>query len=861
MRDAAALLPLAESIADGSAIDWHVVEAHASAEDRATIRQLRVLDELATLHRTMPADPKTPPDRLTARRTAAAPAIGSWGRLDLIARIGGGKFGEVYRAWDRDLEREVAVKLLQPVLLADRPPSPIVTDGRLPARVRHPNVVTVYGVAVHEKRVGVWMELVDGETLEQHLIRQGPFSAREATLIGIDLCRALAAIHRAGLIHRDIKAQNVMREQGGRIVLMDFGTGRDIVWDAPHASADLAGTPLYLAPEILTGEPASPRTDLYSLGILLYHLVTGSFPARAATIDELKSAHARRECTRLRDARPDLPSAFVRVVDRATASDPEERYASAGALEADLMKSLEEDARLRTSPSMIVPRPPWWRSKTLALVATAAAVVMLAILLWRVARAPVASNGSQVVGVPGQISLVAVLPFENLSIDPDEAYLASAVPMELTARLGHISAVRVVPWTFMKRFDTGVEHSLKDVAQRTGAQAVVEGSVQRIPAAGGSSRGPVQVRVQVFQAATGTMLWSASFERDIANFFALQLEIAKEISARIHVVLATREQAQISRSRSVPPEAMEQYLKARYLMDVQTDVKGAVDLLQRAIQVAPAFAEAHAALASYYALESAYFGWVSSPIALRRAVDASNRAIEIDAGLAEAWGARGFARFALEWNWTDAETDFKHALDLDPTSVDALIGYSDYLSDRARHVEAIETSRKAEQRAPLSAIASRQVAYAFYMAHQYDDAIRQLRRTLEIEADYTPAHTLLGRAYLLTGKPDEAIAELQAGGPQYQHMLALAYAMAGRPTQAEELLTQMRSPTYGRSVSPYRLALVYAALGDVNRALDSLEAAYRERDASLTALAVDPMIDPIRSQPRVQALLTRLDLP
>ena len=352
--DAAKLLSLAESVADGSAINWDAAEAAAGADERAVVRQLRILANLATLHRSLPSMAEDlPPASAVDRSSNPAPAIGSWAHLALVERLGGGTFGEVYRAWDGHLEREVALKLLRvDESTDDLQTSRVAREGRLLARVRHPNVITVYGVAVHEGRVGLWMELIRGTTLEQLLLKRGPFSAREAALVGIDLCRALAAIHAAGLIHRDVKAQNVMREAGGRIVLMDLGTGREI---GPRALPDLAGTPLYLAPEIFQGAPASEKTDLYSLGVLLYHLVTGSFPVRATTIEELTQAHAAGASVRLRDVRADLPTAFVRVVDRIIAKDPDERYASAGALEADLAQALDDGA----VPAVIdAPAPP-----------------------------------------------------------------------------------------------------------------------------------------------------------------------------------------------------------------------------------------------------------------------------------------------------------------------------------------------------------------------------------------------------------------------------------------------------------------------------------------------------------------------
>ncbi len=851
----AALLPLAESVADGSSVDWQEAEASATTDEQAVIRELRVLASLAALHRALPEAEQ--PGAAAQARKGSGPAIGSWADLSLVERLGGGTFGEVYRAWDRNLEREVALKLLRLGEVSDDPQSSrIVREGRLLARMRHPNVITVHSAEIHEGRVGLCMELVRGTTLEDVLQKSGSFSAREAALIGIDLCRALAAIHAAGLIHRDIKAQNVMREDGGRIVLMDLGTGRE-VQSTEHGLADLAGTPLYLAPEIFDGAAASERTDLYSVGVLLYHLVTGSFPVPASSVDQLRDAHERRTRVRLRDARADLPTAFVRVVDRATSRDPKRRYASAGELEADLIEALRDhvDASSLTSASVHGWPIASWRTGALA--ATFLAVVVVGML----ARGLI-GGGSSVArssgGPAARVSLLAILPFDNLSADAGEAYLANAVPMELTAKLGQIGALKVVPWTFMRRYG-GSGHSLKEVAERTGADAVIEGSVQRAPGSPGSQR-PVQIHVQVFQASSGSLLWSSSFERDIGDFFVVQAQIAKEVAARVHGALAARDQTLVGQARSVPADAMEDYLNARYMLEVQLNLQGAIELFNRVIEKAPNFAEAYVGLSSCYALQSAYFGAVPSQTALRRALDASNRAIELDATIPEAWAERAFARFTLDRDWDGAESDFSRALAIGPAVVGVLTSHSNYLTIRGRHVEAIDTARRAEARASLSATASRQVAWAQYMAHQFDNAIDQVRRVYEIEPGYVPARTVLGRAYLFKGEWAQAIQELEPIGRDYPHHLAVAYAMAGRPTDAERILTEMRSPTSARPVVPYQLALIYAAMGNTNQALDWLEEANRAKDPAVIQMGVDPTLDPIRGEPRFLQLLTSLDL-
>ncbi len=347
------LIDLAASISDGRAIDWDAVEdACVGPGDRDTLHLLRVVEGIAEFHRSQawigePPGEQWPDDPLDVTMPWR------WGNLEIIDRIATGSFAEVYRARDARLVREVALKLIRPRAGPDRTTSDpaetdavpaVVDEGRRLARIRHPNVVTVHGADARDGMIGIWMELVRGESLEEILASRGRFSPREAALIGVDVCRALAAVHAAGLVHRDVKPQNVMREAGGRIVLMDFGIGREIDEDAPDGGAEVhgrAGTPLYMAPEVLRDGVASPRSDLYSLGVLLHHLVTGAYPVEAKSLRELRQAHAERRKTLLRDARPDVIPAFAQTVERALASDPQERFESAGAMEEALTATLD----------------------------------------------------------------------------------------------------------------------------------------------------------------------------------------------------------------------------------------------------------------------------------------------------------------------------------------------------------------------------------------------------------------------------------------------------------------------------------------------------------------------------------------
>jgi serine/threonine-protein kinase len=341
---------LAGRVADGLPVDWEdAIQSAPGERERRIVRHLRLVESLGKLYRgdEPPARSSDGAFEATATVEPAAgpsvpvPPIGTWAHLELREKLGEGGFGEVYRAWDRRLEREVALKLLKAEESRDRSvASQVVEEGRLLAKLRHPNVVTVFGAEVHDGRVGIWMEFIRGRSLEQLLREHGPFGAREATLIGIDLCRALAAVHGTHVVHGDIKAPNVMREEGGRILLMDFGAGLDVSARGPREGKTISGTPFYMAPELIRGEPATRLSDIYGLGVLLYRLVTGSYPVEAASWSELRAKHARGETRLLRDVRADLPESFVKVVERATASKSDGRFSTAGQLEQALTLAL-----------------------------------------------------------------------------------------------------------------------------------------------------------------------------------------------------------------------------------------------------------------------------------------------------------------------------------------------------------------------------------------------------------------------------------------------------------------------------------------------------------------------------------------
>jgi len=576
MTDDERIRVLAAAVADGMPVDWRQAESTASDDERELVRQFKVLATVANIHRN---DEGTRTAGANDAAWAGDPeAIDRWGPLELRELVGRGGYGTVYRAWDPQLTRDVALKLLN-VEHADAQAfeQSVITEGRLLARVRHPNVIAVYGADSHDGRVGFWMEFLEGQTLKQWVDAHGRMSSREAAIVGIDICRALAAVHGAGLVHRDVKAQNVMREAGGRTVLMDFGTGAEA-----GRAARLAGTPLYIAPELFADAPATPRTDIYSAGVLLFYLVSGSFPVSGVTLSDIKQGHASGRRQTLRDVRPDLPAAFVRVVDRALSPDPAGRPATAGALEADLATSLE----LLTATPAPVPAPPRRRGVGYALMGSIALAAALTVA-WASGLWTAVTHRT---GAP-RVRSLAVLPLRNMTGEPD--YFTAGMTDLLTTNLSKVKALRVIASSSVKEYQEK-KLPLNAIASALDVDAIVQGTVFR-------DGDRLRVTAQLVSAADQSSLWAETYERDVRDAFTLQSDLARDIARGINVSLTPQEQQRLDAARrAVKPAAQDEYLKGWTTMEPRSpqSLGAAVSHFQNAIRLDPDYAQAWSLIAA-----------------------------------------------------------------------------------------------------------------------------------------------------------------------------------------------------------------------------------------------------------------------
>jgi eukaryotic-like serine/threonine-protein kinase len=491
------LLGAAGRIADGDDVDWSTLP---SDTDRDIAEELAIVAQIAAghrqLHQLLPVTPDTP--------AHLVPDRARWGHLDLLNIVGRGSYGIVYRAWDTRLERLVALKLFH----GARQPGTVMEEGRMLARVRHENVVTVYGADVIDGVAGIWMELVHGRTLDTIVSASGPLSARDAAAVGVDIAKALAAVHAAGLLHCDVKAQNVVQEAGGRVVLTDFGAGRL----APEMRdedqiVDVAGTPRYMAPELFRpGASATRASDIYSLGVLLYFLVSGKYPVDGTTLSELRRNHETKSYRALREINPALPAALIDAVTQATNRDPERRPESSAVVQGMLATVAAQPAgAARTSSTH------WW-----LMVPALAIVLALALTVWFVgSRAPVAPESNS----------LAVLPLRNLTGDPSQQHLADALSDALIGQLARVQGIKIASPTAVASLRSGFE---REVADKLGVRYLLAGSIVE-------ANGRMRINVMLNDPRAGRTLWATEFDRTPATLLDAHGEIVKWIAARLQL--------------------------------------------------------------------------------------------------------------------------------------------------------------------------------------------------------------------------------------------------------------------------------------------------------------------------------------
>ena len=815
---------VASAILEGTPIDWPAIEESASDNDRQILEELRLLCTVADLLRDFPAHEgaETWPDN--------TPDLRYWGRLRLIERVGGGSFGEVYRAWDPRLHREVALKLIPIAEPADhRRSTAILHEGRLLARVRHPGVVTIYDAERIGNQIGLCMEFVAGDTLAARLKRNGVFTPAETIAIGIQLCDALGAAHDAGVLHRDVKAANVVMKEDGRVVLMDFGAGT--LDDG--LSVGTAGTPLFVAPEVLDGRDATVASDIYSLGVLLDHLLTNGYLVQAKTVAELRQAHARRKPgQRIGPVAPQgpIPSRLSTVIARATHPTPARRYHTAAALGRELRALTAETPRT------------WVGRIAIAAGLTLAALAAVGIKVgWFGTGA--GGPAARLVAESVEPVRIAILPFALDKDNETGQALQAGVTRDVIDRLQSFDNVRII--STASAFSAGsLDLPLREIASRLGATAILTGSLT-------TSAESVGVAVRLVNAADGRTLWERDYQPVAAP------EASRAIAMDLARALGLHQPAKVVAWRTRNPEAFALYLRGRTEFDKFSPdgTARALKLLRAALQADPDYPDANALLGLVYMQRTLA---IPAEEAKRLATEAVSRAMALDPELPEAYVAAAALK-SEELDWAGADRDFQRAIELGPNNVHARQQYANWLSRLARHEEALEHAKMAESLDPMSTRAMMGVASAYRFAGRYNEAIKQAEKALAFDASHTTAYQNLGLSYQGLGRLDEAIAmyrKMNRPSGNFGHALA----QAGYYDEARAMIAQYEKEFAKSGRNAGEIAQIYCGFPDVDKAMEWLLLAPAITGGHPLTFKVARVWDPLRSDPRFQALLKKYRL-
>ncbi len=800
MNRETALDRIASAILDNAPVDWSLADTADTPVDAGLVAQFRTLAAVRAMAR-------------AALAPAALPR--TWGHLRLLEQIGEGAYGDVYRAWDTRLDREVALKLLRESARPGNGPSgsAVIEEGRLLARVRHPNVATIYGAEHLDGRTGLWMEFVQGRTLEDAIAGGNTLAASEVIRLGADLCRAVAAVHAAGLLHRDIKPQNVMlADEDGRLVLMDFGTG----YELRHASdASLAGTPLYLAPEVLAGDPASRQSDVYSIGVVLFRLLTGKYPLFAANLASLRAAHGSGGATAALD-HPAIPARLRGVLARALDADPARRFEDASAL-GDALASAP-------APS------PGWRTATLVAVGLLAAVI----------------GGWQVLVPAPPPTKIVVMPFTSAGpADSGNEFPVDGLTIEVINHLASIEGLTVTSKTSSLSLK-GRDRDLREVSRLLGGiDYAVEATVQR-------AGEQVRINAQFVKAADDVAVWSKTFEIKAADAFAVQGEIAREIVNHLRLTLGGGQRRYV-----ISADVNELYLRAREkLFESLQTAPEARQLFERVMAMEPGFTPAYAGWVEAYNVECWTNEGPTQGECLAQMRPAALRALALDPLLPQAHAAMGIVS-AVELHWDEAEQHFEKALSLPGDQTDIRVAYSSTTlwpqGHAAKALDVLEVARASD---PLSVNVKREIGMELYLAGRYDEAVGLLREVLAVEP--ASVANVLARSLIFSGRPEEAVA-LWRSRPwrgDWERWIMPAYVALDRKEDIQRMVEAHVNAI------PFRQALIFAALGDKERTLEQLQKAVEsnERPVRLAALLSYPEMKLLHGDPRLDELRRRLNL-
>jgi len=829
------------------------------------------------------------------------------GRYEIRSKIGEGGMGEVYLALDTELDRTVAVKILPADLAANQQRlQRFIQEAKAASALNHPHILTIHEIGSTGDSRFIATEFIDGNTLRSRI--STGLKLAEILEIAIQCGSALAAAHAAGIIHRDIKPENIMVRHDGYIKVLDFGLAKLMepegsITDAEAATKPMIntdagtvlGTATYMSPEQAKGILLDARTDLWSLGAVIYEMVTRHVPFAGETATETISLILQKEPGPLTRYVREVPAELERIVTKALTKDREERYQTAKDLLIDLRnlkRKIEVDAEIdRTIPpefraaastgSMRGDQTPGTASgfpaatapSRTAPIGSSAEYIVSSIKQHRIASIVIASVVliGAVIGVIGlraylhapstevAIDSIAVLPFENQDHDRDTDYLSDGVTESIINSLTQLPNLKVIARSSVFRFK-GQTTDPFVAGKELGVRAVLTGRIMQ--------RGDdLMISTELVDVRDNKQLWGEQYNRKVSDLLAVQRDIASEISSNLRLRLTGTDANRLSKQYTDNAEAYQLYLKGLFFLNKRTeeDSRKAIDYFQQVIVKDPNNALAYTALSDVYSHLVFPLGSVPPGEAMPKAKEAASHALAIDNALGAAHASMAYEVFFYEWNWPLAEREFKRAIELDPNNADAHHWYSHYLMSQRRFDESLVESKRSQELSPIDRLLNIHLGWHYLYTRQYDQALERLNRVVDMDRNFPQTYIWLGLTYEQKREYPEAIASFQkamvlfpGGSTQAKAQLGHAFAVSGQKKEALKIIAELGEN--GTYVSPYHVAAIYAGLGDKDRTFVWLEKAYEERSDWLVNLTNDQRFDDLRSDPRFADLVRRVGL-
>lgn len=733
----------------------------------------------------------------------------------ILEKLGQGGMGVVYKAEDTKLKRPVALKFLPPEALTRKTAKTrLWREARAAAALDHPNICTVYEIEEADGYTFIAMACLEGCCLKEK-IAGGALGLAEVMDVAIQTAEGLAHAHRNGVIHRDVKPANIAVTPDGVVKILDFGLARMAKHTQITTDGTAVGTIAYISPEQVRGEKVDHRTDIWSYGVMLYEIITGRLPFHAEYEQAVVYAILNTEPKSVRVLREDVPVELGHVVHKAMAKNREDRF-----------------YRLDDVLSILKP----------------------------VNKTHASRFGTDRAGAGESTPSIAVVPFANLSADPELDYFCDGLAEEIINTLGRLGNLRVVARTSAFSFKNK-SIDIRDIGAALNVATLLEGSVRK-------SGKRLRISVQLVNVADGYQLWAGRFDREMRDIFAVQDEISLAIADSLRIRIMGDEKDRMLEHGTEDPEAHILYLKGRYFWNKRTeeDIRKSVDYFQRAVEKDPDYALAYTGMADAYVTLATYrFSSVNEAAA--RAKEAVAKALGLDPELGEAHASLASIKLWVDWDWEGAGREFRRSLDLNPFNAEAHHQYAHLLSQTGRFDEAIEQMTLALELEPLSLNINTCLGQVLFLARRYEEATDQLKKTIEMNPAFYDGHSWLGMTYLMQGMFEQAVATFKDAAAfevveaRMKAALAHTYALMGEKRKSLEILKQLQTMSDDKRVDSYLFAVVYAGFADIERTMEYLLKAYKERSLRLFSLVkVDPLLDCVRSDRRYKDLLEQTGL-